>query len=194
MDLIWIVQVMAGIVEWDQWMFLSINGWENAFLDQIVPLYRHKLFWIPFYVFIVSFLVKNFPKNGLWMVLFAVITIGISDTASSQWIKKSVQRLRPCNDNTISKQVELRVRCGGGYSFTSSHATNHTALAFYLIILFQGMRKWWGWLLILWALSVGWSQIYVGVHYPLDVLAGSVLGAVIGTMLAWLYQTRFTLD
>ena len=193
MDLVSIGLELEGLMRWDQQLFFAINGLESQIMDQIIPLYRHKVFWIPFYVFIVAFLVKNFPKHGLWMVLFAGLTVGLADTASSQWIKKNVQRVRPCNDGTISNQVLLRVRCGGGYSFTSSHAANHTALAFYIAILLGGSKKWWGWLLFLWALSIGLSQIYVGVHYPLDVLAGTLLGSGIGYSMAKLFHWRFAL-
>ncbi len=153
-----------------------------------MPYYRHKLFWAPLYIFLIAALMYNFPKYGLWMVLFAVITVGTSDTVSSKWIKHSVKRLRPCNDPVVKVRTFERVRCGGGYSFTSSHATNHGALAFFFFFLFQGFPKWWRWLGVGWAISIGIAQIFVGVHYPIDVLVGLTLGSLIGLIWAKVYQ------
>ncbi len=194
MDLLPSLTSALSIIDWDQSLFFWINGIENPYLDFFLPVYRHKLFWVPLYLFIVAFLLWNFSKNGLWAVLFAVLTIGVSDTVSSKFIKKSVQRVRPCNDMAISRQVTARIRCGGGYSFTSSHATNHAALAFFLVYLLQGIRHWWGRLLIAWALTIGISQIYVGVHYPSDVLAGWMIGGLIGWLMAKIFHSRLDLS
>lgn len=183
------------ILSWDQSLFFVMNGWDNAFLDAFVPLYRHKLFWAPLYLFVISFILFNFPKNAHWILMFTIGTIMVSDTMSSKVIKESVQRVRPCNDIAISSDVNNRIRCGGGYSFTSSHATNHAALAFFLIFLFKDvLRKPWKWVLAIWALSVGIAQIYVGVHYPIDVLAGLLLGGLIGGSLGRLYHSVFSLE
>ena len=180
---------------WDQSLFFLINGWDNAFFDAFVPLYRNKLFWAPLYVFILAFTFFNFPKNGIWMMMFMIITIIVSDTVSSKLIKNAVQRTRPCNDTEISNDVINRIRCGGGYSFTSSHATNHGALAFFMIFLFGNMlRRSWKWILVGWAVSIGVAQIYVGVHYPTDVIAGLIIGGLIGSVMAILYHRIFSLE
>lgn len=178
----------------DQELFFTINQSHLYWLDSIMPYFRHKIFWAPLYIFIVTFLIWNFPRNGLLIILFTVLTVGLSDTASSQWVKKTVQRSRPCNDELIRDQVVLRIRCGGGYSFTSSHATNHAALAFFLFFLFRDESRVWRYLLLFWAFTVGMAQIYVGVHYPLDVLGGLILGGTIGTVLAYLYLRFFKLE
>ena len=128
------------------------------------------------------------------MVLFALLTVGISDTVSSQWIKKNVKRLRPCNDAQISNEVVLRIRCGGGYSFTSSHATNHAAIAMFLFFIFGSERRLWRYLLVFWAISIGIAQIYVGVHYPLDVGVGLTIGALIGWMVSFSFHRLFNLE
>ncbi len=178
----------------DERLFLWINGFQSSWMDSFIPLYRHKLFWAPLYIFILTFLIWNFPRNGLWMILFIVLTIGFSDTISSQWIKKNVERLRPCNQPELKDEVISRIRCGGGYSFTSSHATNHAALASFLIFLLHGRKKWWGVLLALWAVTIGLSQVYVGVHYPLDILGGLFVGSLVGWLLAWLFHRRWQLE
>ena len=184
---------MEQILLWDQWLFTLINQWDVRLLDAFMPYYRHKLFWVPLYVFVIAGLVFNFPKRGLWIILFAILTVGTSDTVSSKWIKQSVERLRPCNEPQIQASVIARVRCGGGYSFTSSHATNHAAIASFFFFLFQGFQRWWRWLALGWAVSIGWAQVYVGVHYPLDVLVGLVLGTLIGFIWSRIYHRFYDL-
>ena len=127
--------MLEQLLSWDQALFYAINNSHLPWLDGLMPYYRHKLFWVPLYIFIITFIIWNFPKNGLWILLFTILTIGISDTLSSKLIKKSVKRERPCNDMNVQGQVHLRVRCGGGYSFTSSHATNHAAIACFLYFI-----------------------------------------------------------
>ncbi|MDH3649013.1 MAG: phosphatase PAP2 family protein [Saprospiraceae bacterium] len=177
----------------DESIFFAINGLESKFLEALMPYYRHKLFWTPLYLVLMIGISKKFPINGLWIILFAVLCIGTSDTVSSKFIKKSVERLRPCNNIELRDQVKLRIRCGGGYSFTSSHATNHSALAFFIFFLLARPRRWWLWGLVVWAVSIGLAQVYVGVHYPLDVIAGFGLGGIIGALFSRIFGVLFTL-
>ncbi len=157
-----------------------------------MPIWRHKIFWAPFYVFIISFLFINFRKKAYWILLFLLLAIGTSDLISSHLIKKNVERLRPCNEPELV--VTERIRCGSGYSFTSSHATNHFAIAFFLICLFAERQKWIKYLLLFWAGSISFGQVYVGVHYPLDVFCGAILGVLIGGLWASIYQRYYGFD
>jgi len=176
---------------WDTAVFQGVNaGMSNALFDAVLPWCRERWFWAPAYVFLVAFTVLNFGKRGWLVVLGLVLAVGIADFTSSSIIKKNVQRLRPCNEPALEKVVVERVPCGGGYSFTSSHATNHFAAAFYVIGLFGAMARWIRPAVIGWAALIAFSQVYVGVHYPLDVMAGAVLGMLIGSavsrwMLRW---------
>ena len=182
------------IIQWDIYLFEVINHWNEPVLNQIMPFLRHKLFWIPLYLFIVSFVLFNFQKKGIWLIMFMVITIAISDHVSSQLLKKSVQRLRPCRTETIKREVKLLIHCGGGYSFPSSHATNHMALSLFIIWTLGKVVRKFRWLLLLWALLIGFGQIYVGVHFPVDVLFGFLLGGVIAFFmqrLFWYFQPQF---
>ena len=166
----------------DQQLFYFLNTTcGNPVLDWLAPMWREKLFWMPFYVFLVAFFTINFRKKGLLAVLALVVTVGLADFISSELIKKNVRRLRPCNDPAFVEKVHLRVdSCGGGWSFTSSHAANHFAAAVFLGLLL-GRRVKWAWPALLgWAASVALMQVYVGLHYPGDILGGALVGVLVG--------------
>lgn len=180
--------MMSELLQFDQYLFQLINSaWTTSWLDLVMPFWRNKYFWLPFYIFLISFLLINFGKKGGILLLFALGTIAVSDTFSSQIIKKTVQRVRPCNDPQMAALVDLKVKCGGGYSYTSSHATNHFALAFFLIFTLGIRFRWIRWVLFFWAASISYGQVYVGVHYPLDIISGGLLGTIIGILMARFY-------
>jgi membrane-associated phospholipid phosphatase len=170
---------MEIVLQADEQLFQMINGLDSGFLDQVLPFYRHKLFWIPLYVFFSAILMFNFSKHGIWALVFCFMTVGVSDAISSHLIKKTVKRERPCRNEDLRSSVKLLIRCGGGYSFTSSHATNHAAIGFFLIFILGGHMRTLKWFLSFWFLSIGFAQIYVGVHYPLDVIAGFIVGGIV---------------
>lgn len=180
---------MAELLQLDQNLFFIINGdWHNPFFDMLMPYWRNKMFWSPLYLFLLTFVLLNFKQKGFYFILMVAAVIAVSDTTSSKIIKKSVQRIRPCNDETIKENVRLLVGCGGGYSFTSSHATNHFAAAAFLILTLCRRNPWAKYALIFWAASIAYGQVYVGVHYPLDVSAGCFLGCIIGILAAMIYS------
>lgn len=131
------------------------------------------------YIFIISFVLFNYGKRGYYLILFLFLTVGTADIASNYLFKKNCQRLRPCNQVETFENINVRVRCGSGYSFTSSHATNHFAIAWFLIFTLGVELRWIRIPFFLWALSISISQVYVGVHFPLDILCGSILGTTI---------------
>ncbi len=179
---------MTELLQLDQEIFHIINDqWHNSFLDAILPYWRDKKFWIPFYLLLTAFLAYQFKIKALYFVLAVALTIGIADTTSSKLIKKSVQRLRPCNDPALKSDVNLLVGCGGGYSFTSSHATNHFAMALFFFLTLGRLYRWTRIPFLFWAASIAFGQVYVGVHYPLDVLVGSIIGSLIGIIIGKLY-------
>jgi undecaprenyl-diphosphatase len=139
-------------------------------------------------MFLIFFLFLNF-KNKAWAwILFALITVVITDQTSSHFIKTFIQRPRPCVDDYLQFHVRLLLdHCSGGYSFTSSHATNHFGFAVFVFITLKEVLKKWKWLFIFWAATISYGQVYVGVHYPLDVLCGGMMGALIGWLTAKAY-------
>jgi len=152
----------------------------NPIFDAILPIMRHKETWIPLYVACILWIIYR-NRTKAWIPLLAIaVTMTLSDTISSKVIKKTVKRQRPCQVKEIHPQTIIRVHCGSGYSFTSSHATNHFTLAWLLPILLGFKQQWFKWLCFTWAGVISLSQIYVGVHYPVDIICGALLGSLLG--------------
>jgi undecaprenyl-diphosphatase len=162
----------------DQQLFLFLNSFNSPFMDQVMYAISSKLIWIPLYLAILIYLGINYKRKFLVILLFIIIAATLSDQLSVL-IKNLVLRLRPCHEPALEGLVHtVNGECGGLYSFVSSHATNSFDVA--LLSLMFIRRRWFTISIILWALIIGYSRIYLGVHYPGDVLCGSVLGAFIG--------------
>ena len=178
---------MDALLIWDIKLFLAINkGMSNPFFDLICPLLRDKYLWVPFYTFLISFFLINFKRKGFVIILFAIFAVALSDQLTASIIKPLVHRIRPCNDYMLIEQINILVNCGSGFSFPSAHAANHFGLSFYLIALFGAKRKWIIPAFIIWAAAISFSQIYVGVHYPLDIVGGILIGITTGFSMALL--------
>jgi len=176
---------MEWLLELDKSLFGYINQtWQTDWQNFLWPLWRNKLFWVPFYVFLLFFLVQNL-RQKTWIILLGLtLTVVVTDTLSSQLLKKNIKRPRPCHLPASEQPVHLLIPRGSGYSFTSSHATNHFGVAAFLFVTLGtllGRYRWW---LIFWAATIAYAQVYVGVHYPMDVLSGGLLGWVIGRTIA----------
>lgn len=156
----------------------------SAWLDGFVPLLRDKWFWIPLYIFMLGFMLFNFGRRGAIWGLLLVFSVGVADNVSSKVIKRSVERLRPCHNEDVAPLLDMKIRCGGLYSFTSSHAANHSTVAFFIFFTMAGALRKVRWPFMIWALLVGFAQVYVGVHYPLDIVGGFVVGFLIGGAVA----------
>ena len=173
--------MLEQLIQFDQNLFFTINhGLSNSFFDWLMPALRNRFFWTPLYLFIIIFFIRNYGKQGWIMILFLGLTFGCTDFISSSLIKPTVQRLRPCNDPEIKSDVKNLIDCGSGFSFPSSHASNHFGLAVFLIMMFYPKWKLILPIGLLWAASISFAQVYVGVHYPVDILAGAMLGGMIG--------------
>jgi membrane-associated phospholipid phosphatase len=187
--------LLQKLEQLDQWLFIEINNHQsNSFFDAVMPLLRNSFTWAPLYIFLLFFITLNFKKqgHGWWWVLIFLCTVSLTDMLSSKLIKESFERLRPCADPDFFVNVRLLVnRCSGGYSFTSSHAANHFGMAAFMFFTLQSVIKRWAWLAFLWAAIICYAQVYVGVHYPFDVLCGSIVGFVFGRLLAIFFNKRF---
>lgn len=150
----------------------------NPVLDVVMPFLRNALNWIPLYIFLGIYLTYRYKWNALKYALYIVIAFALADLISYQILKPSIGRLRPCHSLTVHARLLLG-HCGGKFSFPSSHATNHMAIALSIVLAGIFTKKWINYIWIGWALSIGMAQIYVGVHYPSDITAGFIVGALI---------------
>ena len=183
--------MLEALLQFDYQLMEWLNhDWQHPWLDVIMPHWRDKKTWVPLYVLLAGLAVYRFRWRGLYFILAAVLTVGVADTLSSKVMKPTFERVRPCNNETLPIAVVQRGGCGGGYSFTSSHATNHFAVAVFIALTLGGVYRWMRWPLLLWAGSIAYGQVYVGVHFPLDVLAGALLGSLIGYGLAKAYLSQ----
>lgn len=180
---------MLELLQLDEQLFQVINsGWQNAFFDWLMPLLRNKFVWFPAYLFLLSFLLVNFRKKGLLLALAFFAAVSVSDFTSSQLLKKNAGRLRPCKVFERPAEIRLLVPCGSGYSFPSSHASNHFAMAVFLCLTLGKIYRRIRLPLLVWAAAVAFAQVYVGVHFPLDVVAGGVWGAGIGIVSFYFFR------
>ena len=171
------------LLAFDKDLFYTINnGFSNSFFDVLMPFLREKTNWIPLYVLIIFYLIKTYKLFSFVAIVSLLITFGISDFTSSKVIKPTFARIRPCNDPEMT-HVRLLVNCGSGKSFTSSHAANHFSIAVFLILLFYKRHSWILPVGLFWAFSISFAQIYVGVHYPLDISGGALLGTIVAFIL-----------
>lgn len=181
--------MIATLQEFDVDLFLKIHrGLSNGFFDWLLPLLRNRFFWAPLYLFILIFCFKEYKKKGWYIIGLLLLTFAMGDFVSSRFIKPTVARIRPCNDIALVDQIIHRVPCGAGYSFPSAHATNHFGIAVFLIIVFYSRWKPILPIGLAWAFLISFSQIYVGVHYPIDTFAGALLGTAIGLFTGRLFK------
>lgn len=165
----------------DKLIFVLINhDSDHSFWDPVMRTIRDPYTWVPLYVFILFFaLIK--AKHNVWLfIVLSLLTFAVTDSITSSVLKPLFSRLRPCGEPSLAFMVRDLVGCGGSYSFPSSHAANHFGLAmlWYSAVLTMTGKKW-KWLFP-WAAIICYAQIYVGKHYPLDVIAGGLFGSVVG--------------
>lgn len=190
--------LLAGFWEtiklWDQTGLFHVNQvWSNKLFDVVMPWLRESAFWLPLYLFFIVFVLINFGKRGaIWIVAF-LLTVTICDQLSG-FFKHWIQRPRPCNDPFMAQYIMLRLEyCSTSFSFTSSHAANHFGVAAFLHFTLKnvaGLKTAW---LFLWAFIICYAQMYVGIHYPLDILGGTVIGLSTGWLTSNVFNRRFGL-
>lgn len=189
--MLFIASILNHLQQADLWLLLLINqSGGNALFDVVLPVLRQSLVWVPLYVYLITWGIMNLGAKGKWWIIAAIMTVALSDRLSSGFFKPVFARLRPCNDPDVMNQIILRLpRCSGAFSFTSSHAANHFALAMFVYLTLVPMydKKLVRWMFV-WAAAISYAQMYVGVHYPLDVIGGMAVGLFSGWLVAKVYS------
>ena len=188
-----ILSIWSSIIDIDRKLFVKLNSkWTNSFFDELMPFLRNSSHWIPLYLFLFFFVVLNFKKYAWWWCLLFICTVALTDLIGTHVFKHTIERVRPCNDLLMIDQVRLVLnRCSGGYSFISNHAANHFGMAAFFYFTFRNILPKWAWIGFAWAGLIAYAQVYIGVHYPLDVIAGGLLGLMVGKLTSTIFNNRF---
>lgn len=180
--------MLEHLNEIDSKLFLMLNGSDSAYWDAVMWLVTKTVTWIPLLLILVYVILKNTGWRQALLIIFSMaIAVALADQLSSSVIKPLVMRWRPTHDASLAESVDTVFSyTGGRYGFVSSHAANTFAL-FALLSLIMRSRLLTFWLFV-WAAISSYSRIYLGVHYPGDILCGAVLGLLVGCLAYWFYN------
>lgn len=175
------------LIAFDKELFLFFNRLHTPWLDPVMLLASDTLFWLPLYFFLLVHIIRDHKIMSLVILLGIALTILLSDQITSGLMKPYFARLRPSHEPSLEGLVHLvKGYKGAVYGFASSHAANTFGTATFLYLLFRSNKSWILWLFP-WAVLVSYTRIYLGVHYPADIIVGAAVGVLSGWISYRLY-------
>jgi len=179
------------LINADQDLFLWLNGHHTPLLDSLMYWITFKYTWIPMYILLIALHLKKDWRKSWPELLVVLLAVAVADKITSGLMKPYFLRFRPCHDPELQGLVHQVTGCGGLYGFASSHASTSFAVAM-TWFAFLRTKISYAWLLFVWAAIYSYSRVYVGVHYPADIVIGSLIGLAVGWLCLKLYQTFLT--
>ena len=180
---------MNTLAETDSQLFLFLNGLHADWMDKVMVLLTDMWAWFPLYLLLIYWAIRQYGKRCWWIILAVVLVVLCTDQLASHVCKPVFQRLRPCYNADFQDLIHLpKGMAGGKYGFVSSHAANTFGIAAFLTPALRKYRPWTAIVLYLWAFISSYSRIYIGYHYPGDILCGAILGILIGLILWKAFQ------
>ncbi|MDQ2180568.1 phosphatase PAP2 family protein [Marinifilum sp. D714] len=184
---------MDTLIQLDKELFLWFNSHNTPFWDVVMMFFTRKEFWIPLYLLLLYQIYKVKGKEAIYWILGAFLLVFLCDQISTQLFKNVFERFRPSHDPSLEGMVNLVSGYKGGrYGFVSSHATNSFGFALFTSLLFR--NKLYTFFIFTWSLLVVYTRIYLGVHFPGDIIGGMVLGLLLGygvyRLTQWISNSR----
>ncbi|MFA0960414.1 phosphatase PAP2 family protein [Roseivirga sp. BDSF3-8] len=174
--------MIETLAKLDEELFLFLNGLHTPFWDTVMYYVSERYTWVPFYLFLIFLVYKARKRESLLIIFCLIIAVSIADQVTSGFMKPFFMRFRPCQDPTIRDLVHIvNDHCGGRYGFASSHSSTTFALAASVFMFLRHHYRF-IFLIFLWAATVAYSRVYLGVHYPGDIIVGGFLGVIIGIL------------
>jgi undecaprenyl-diphosphatase len=174
--------LLDWFMQWDKELLIALNGIHASWLDPVMLLVTHTLFWSPLYLFLIVLLFRNFKSQAWFLVIGVALALLLSDQLTSELIKPYFERLRPTHDPSMEGVVHLvQGYRADRYGFSSGHAANTFAVALFAWFTLRSRYKWMS-MIFVWAGVMTYTRIYLGVHFPGDILAGVLLGLICGVI------------